>query len=125
MTVNLTVLLVLTTLFIGISNALPKTAYVKLIDLWLIVNLLMPFAEVLLHTIIDVLREKVAAQEDVFKKVFQRRSNGINPQMTNVSTKRKTKSEMMLRSFILIGRVGLPAIYLLFTLTAMLYATSA
>ena len=28
-TVNVTLLLVLTTLFIGISNALPKTAYIK------------------------------------------------------------------------------------------------
>jgi hypothetical protein len=35
-TVNLTSLLVLTTLFISVSGSLPKTAYVKMIDVWLI-----------------------------------------------------------------------------------------
>ncbi len=56
-TVNLTSLLVLTTLFISIFNSLPSTAYVKLIDIWLIFNLFVPFAEVLFHTYIDSLRE--------------------------------------------------------------------
>ena len=49
-TVNLTVMLVLTTMFINISSALPVTSYVKMIDLWLIFNLILPFLEVLLHT---------------------------------------------------------------------------
>ena len=30
------------------SNALPKTSYVKMIDIWLLFNLVLPFAEVLL-----------------------------------------------------------------------------
>ena len=47
-TVNVTTLLVLTTLFISISDALPRTAYVKTIDLWLIINLLIPFVEIIL-----------------------------------------------------------------------------
>jgi hypothetical protein len=38
-TVNLTSLLVLTTLFISVSNSLPNTAYIKMIDIWLIFNL--------------------------------------------------------------------------------------
>ena len=49
-TVNLTVMLVLTTMFISVSNALPQTSYVKMIDLWLLFNLVLPFSEVLLHT---------------------------------------------------------------------------
>ena len=52
-TVNLTALLVLTTLFLSVSNSLPKTAYIKMMDIWLIFNLFIPFAEVLLHTYID------------------------------------------------------------------------
>jgi hypothetical protein len=55
-TVNLTSLLVLTTIFIGISNSLPKTSYIKMIDIWLIFNLFIPFCEVILHTFIDSLR---------------------------------------------------------------------
>ncbi len=57
-TVNLTSLLVLTTLFISVFNSLPTTAYVKMIDVWLIFNLFIPFCEVLLHTFIDSLREE-------------------------------------------------------------------
>ena len=56
MTVNLTTMLVLTTMFISVSNNLPTTAYVKMIDIWLIFNLLMPFILVLLHTYMDSLR---------------------------------------------------------------------
>ena len=56
MTVNLTSLLVLTTLFISVSQSLPPTAYVKMIDIWLIFVQLVPFAEVLLNTWMDVLR---------------------------------------------------------------------
>ena len=52
-TVNLTSLLVLATLFIGVSDSLPKTSEIKMIDVWLIVTLLVPFAEVILHTYID------------------------------------------------------------------------
>ena len=35
-TVNLTALLVLTTLFISVSESLPPTAYLKMVDVWLI-----------------------------------------------------------------------------------------
>ncbi len=48
-TVNLTSLLVLTTLFISVSQSLPQTAYIKLIDGWLIFCLIVPFSEVLLQ----------------------------------------------------------------------------
>ena len=48
-TVNLTVMLVLTTLFISFSNELPKTSYIKMIDVWLIFNLLIPFVEVIIR----------------------------------------------------------------------------
>jgi hypothetical protein len=46
-TVNLTSQLVLTTIFISVSGSLPKTAYVKMIDVWLIFAQLIPFTEVI------------------------------------------------------------------------------
>ncbi len=49
-TVNLTCLLVLTTIFIGVANSLPTTAYIKLVDLWLLFTLMVPLVEVFLHT---------------------------------------------------------------------------
>ena len=57
-TVNLTALLVLTTLFISVSNSLPPTAYIKMIDIWLIFSQLIPLFEVLLHTLMDNLRSE-------------------------------------------------------------------
>ena len=49
-------MLVLTTMFINVSNNLPKTSYIKMMDIWLIFNLLLPFIEILLHTYMDMLR---------------------------------------------------------------------
>ena len=57
-TVNLTSLLVLTTLFISVSSSLPQTAYVKMpqtayikmVDVWLIFAQVVPWIEVLLNT---------------------------------------------------------------------------
>ena len=50
-------MLVLVTMFISVSNNLPTTAYVKMIDIWLIFNLTIPFVEVLLHTYMDYYRD--------------------------------------------------------------------
>ena len=50
-TVNLTALLVLTTLFISVSSALPSTAYVKMVDVWLIFAQLIPWVEVCIFLI--------------------------------------------------------------------------
>ena len=55
-TVNLTSMLVLTTMFINVSNNLPKTSYMKMVDVWLLFNLLYPFIVVLMHTYMDTLR---------------------------------------------------------------------
>lgn len=55
-TAHVAAMLVLTTMFINVSNNLPKTSYVKMIDIWLIFNLLLPFIEVLIHSYMDTLR---------------------------------------------------------------------
>ena len=44
--VNLTVMLVLGTMFISVSENLPKTSYIKMVDVWLLFNLMIPFFEV-------------------------------------------------------------------------------
>ena len=54
--VNLTGMLVLTTIFLSVSSSLPETAYVKMVDIWLLFCILVPFCEVLLHTWMDTLR---------------------------------------------------------------------
>ena len=57
MAMNVTVMLVLTTLFVSVSTNLPPTAYVKMIDCWLIFNLFKPFVDIILQTYIQTLRE--------------------------------------------------------------------
>ena len=37
---------VLATMFIAVSENLPKTSYIKMVDIWLIFNLMVPFFEV-------------------------------------------------------------------------------
>ena len=49
-------------MFISIAENLPKTAYLKMMDLWLIFNLLLPFIEILLHTYMER-----ATDEDDYK----------------------------------------------------------
>ena len=56
-TVNLTCMLVLVTMFISVSGSLPKTSYIKMVDYWLIFTLMLPFVEVLLHTYIESLND--------------------------------------------------------------------
>ena len=53
---NVTAMLVLTTMFINVSNNLPKTAYIKMIDIWLLFNLIKPFNDILVTTYMDSLK---------------------------------------------------------------------
>ena len=57
LTVNLTTMLVMTTIFMTVMQMLPSTAYVKMIDVFLIFGQLYPFAEVVLLTMMEYLRE--------------------------------------------------------------------
>ena len=71
LTVNLTVMLVQTTLFIryvrsvdnsekcflSVMEKLPPTSYVRMVDIWLICGQLIPFIEVILFTLIELYNE--------------------------------------------------------------------
>ena len=50
LTVNLTNMLVMTTIFISVMEKLPLTSYPKMIDVWLIICQLVPFSEVVLQS---------------------------------------------------------------------------
>ena len=57
LSVNLTTMLVMTTIFISKMEGLPPTSDIKMIDIWLIFCQLVPFSEVVLLTAIEYLRE--------------------------------------------------------------------
>ena len=63
---NLTTMLVLTTIFISkMEGGLPPTPDIKMIDIWLILCQLVPFAQVVLLTAMEYLREEEAKEKDV------------------------------------------------------------
>ena len=57
LSVNLTTMLVMTTIFISKMEGLPPTSTTKMIDFWLIQCQLVPFAQVVLLTVKEHLRE--------------------------------------------------------------------
>ena len=58
LSVNLTTMLVMTTIFISKMEGLPPTSDTKMIDYWLILCQLVPFAQVVLLTVKENLREE-------------------------------------------------------------------
>ena len=57
--VNLTCLLLMVNLFVGLSYKLPETSKLKMIDVWLVVSFTVPFTIVILHGYLDHLRKKL------------------------------------------------------------------
>ena len=57
--VNLISLLSMVTLYVGVSARLPQTSYLKLIDVWLIFSLFVPFINIILHGYLDFKRLKL------------------------------------------------------------------
>ena len=57
-------MLVMTTIFISKMESLPPTSATKMIDYWLILCQLVPFAQVVLLTAMEYLREEEAEKEE-------------------------------------------------------------
>ncbi len=50
-------MLVIASLFVSTSSNLPQTSYMKLIDVWMIFCFMLPFFEVILHTMVEYLAD--------------------------------------------------------------------
>ena len=61
-------MLVMTTIFISKMEGLPPTSATKMIDYWLILCQLVPFAQVVLLTAIEFLREEELEEKQVWEK---------------------------------------------------------
>merc|ERR1712013_228164 len=57
LSVNLTTMLVMTTIFISKMESLPPTSDIKMLDFWLIFCQIIPFAEVVILTAMEYQRE--------------------------------------------------------------------
>ena len=63
LSVNLTTMLVMTTIFISKMEGLPPTSDIKMIDIWLVLCQMVPFAEVVLLTAMEYHREDQSGDE--------------------------------------------------------------
>ncbi len=63
--VGLTGMLVMTTLLLSISNNLPSTNYIKLIDIWMLFGMSTPFFDIIIHTIVGYYQEQIRILEEV------------------------------------------------------------
>merc|ERR1719350_917297 len=63
LSVNLTTMLVMTTIFISKMEGLPPTSDIKMIDIWLVLCQMVPFAEVILLTAMEYQREETPDDE--------------------------------------------------------------
>ena len=61
--------IILKFIIISVSTNLPPTAYIKMIDCWLIFNLLKPFVDIIVQTYIETLRENPEDEKKENEKV--------------------------------------------------------
>ena len=67
LSVNLTTMLVMTTIFISKMEGLPPTSDIKMIDIWLVLCQMVPFAEVVLLTAMEYNREDDQSADEITK----------------------------------------------------------
>ena len=94
LSVNLTTMLVMTTIFISKMENLPSTSDIKMIDCWLILCQLVPFVEVVLLTAIEYLREAVEEEKEELKKDLSNFLNIVPVTKTLESTETRLDLEM-------------------------------
>ena len=88
--VNLTIMLVMTTIFTSKIEELPPTSDMKMIDIWLISCLVIPFLEVILRTIIECLNcscdicEEECAKNSKIKTVVREMDRGERSEFMKV-----------------------------------------
>ena len=73
MTVNVTLMLCMVTVFTSMLNSLPKTSSVKMIDVWVVFNLMVPFFEIILQTLLYKLGGEVDGRGEDTEKERQKR----------------------------------------------------
>ena len=79
LSVNLTTMLVMTTIFISKMESLPPTSTTKMIDYWLILCQLVPFAQVVILTAIEFLREEEQEENSILEtEEVERQSEPAN-----------------------------------------------
>ena len=94
-TVNLTIMLVMTTIFTTKIQELPPTSDTKMIDIWLIFCLLVPFAFALIQTAIESYREDEIADAKILEAWSEQSKDGqeVRTTLLNVNLFHESKMQ--------------------------------
>ena len=113
LSVNLTTMLMMTTIFISNMESLPPTSVIKMVDYWLILCQLVPFAQVVLLTVKENLRvsaqeENLTLEDDHIQQPVGSKINsaedGSNPKEAWVISETKSPKSDPLAMVTMIGR---------------------
>ena len=99
-------------------------AYVKMIDVWLIFSQLIPFVEVLLHTLIETMRdadERLINNHGEFRTVQKIKVNTITPEEETDVFITKDRAKILLNIGETAAIKGIPLVILTFSLVYWSY----
>ena len=107
---------VMYTLYLAVSRSLPTTAYMKVIDYWLLFHLVVPF---LIFLLLFLVEHSVDDSKDVVARsatyVHSETSNQeMDPKFKKWSEKKKLNKKAI---FIFLGRIIMPLIVIVFVIT--------
>ena len=108
-TVNVTLLLVLSTLFISVLDSMPRTSYIKMIDIWLIFCLLIPLVEVLFHAMLDKYRYEIELKDTGVVRLSK-----VGPDMTTEPINPVEEKKKALNRLQHLGMIGFPFVFVIF-----------
>ena len=111
--VNITCMMVLSSIYIAVSGSLPATSSIKYVEIWLLFSLIYPFLVVLINTFIHVERNKATTGITTIKKIPG------GKKWTRHFRKLRNITKLQVAGFI--GDYVLPAIFCLFTITYFSY----
>ncbi|KAK8386807.1 hypothetical protein O3P69_017915 [Scylla paramamosain] len=104
--VSLTALMVMSTLFLQTNQAMPRTAYLKLVDIWFVFCIVMNFSVVLLVVVIDYLKEASRGTQIVPVRPFVGKGKASHRPLVSM-----LNASIFLNTC---GRVGVPIVYFTF-----------
>ena len=100
--------------FLGLSQSLPVTSYIKMIDIWMLFTMTVPFLEVVLHTTNEVFKQPNTIHFGLDKRVdvVKVKSSKDQEEEDEMSEMSDSMNSTIVR---LIGRLLLPIGSLIFT----------
>ena len=102
--------------FLGLSQSLPVTSYIKMIDIWMLFTMTIPFLEVVLHTTHEVFKNKRTSKivPETRVDVLEVKSREEDEEPNDEEAKKSNIMNLALS--MVMGNLKLPILSLLFTI---------